>query len=168
MEDEKFLIVPELRESWRPVFALVPLGVLAAVACLPDALGGSSGAMIAAPLFMIATMATSLARKTFWATGKGTVRVTYNQHGLICRRGEAVLGFYPWATIQCVDIAEGDRFPEWSRWASFACVRMLRVTESGTKIEDTPAFLLVHPRRIRAARGRLLSVARDFIGSEAH
>jgi len=157
-ESEEPLIRASMREIWRPFYAF---GVIAGLVLVVGAVAAARGSSLALPVAVfvdLVCVAIACVRTLMWWWLPARVTVSSDHSGLFVRRDKRVLRHYPWADVQQVRLTWGDRWPEWSRWAMFPYIGVLRRGDGGGALERSPAFLLVRVRDVEEAE-RLLYAA---------
>jgi hypothetical protein len=161
------LIAPAMTEVWRPFMAFGALACTAVVVGTPAIVAGSSTAAAVVVSAVVVILGLACARTLTWRLLPARVTVSYDTSGLFVERGTKVLRQYIWSDIREVELVPGYRWPEWSRWAMFAHLRVVGRADSDLAVDDSPGLLLVRPRRVQGAQEELKDVADRFIGGRA-
>lgn len=164
---EKPLISSVKQEIWRPFYALGALACAAALVGLPAAMAGSAIAIPVVLFWVTACLGLASTRTLVWRLFPARVTVSYDDSGLFVRRGAKLLAHYPWPGIQQVHLTWGDRWPEWSRWALFARISVVRDGDRGASIDTSPGILLVRPRDVENAQRSLDAVVDRYVDDSA-
>ena len=163
---EQCLIVPDKKETWRPFIAYGCGALVVILVCLPEIMRGSRGALGGAMGLILTLVLAACLRKFLWMRLRASTSVWWDTAGLVCMKRGRVLHRYPWAGMRHLALIPGNRFPEWTRWASFSEIRISRLIDGEMVAETTPQFLLVTPGRIMQADQELKSVAGQFVARD--